>query len=148
MSEERRTELSGIAGWRRFGLFVVGIGIWLTGALWLLFHFFIQQDSDFGPRPWPIQHWWLVLHGAFAFAALWYLGLLWGTHIPRLWRTGRHRFSGAALYGALLILCATGYLLYYYAGDDHVRDLISRSHWILGLVAALPFVVHWRVRRR
>jgi cytochrome bd-type quinol oxidase subunit 1 len=148
MKQERRTEISGLTGSRRLFLFAVAIGLWLSGALWLLFHFFIQKDTGFGPRPLPIQHWWLILHGAFAFGALWLMGLLWGVHIPRLWRARRHRLSGSALFGALIILSASGYLLYYYAGDDDVRDLISRTHWILGLAALLPFFIHWRLRRR
>jgi hypothetical protein len=148
MSEARPPEISGFSRARRVALFAGGIGLWLTGALWLLFHFYIQHQTDFGPMPWPIQHWWLILHGAFAFGALSFLGLLWGVHIPRFWKARRHRLSGATLFGVLLALTATGYLLYYYAGDDDIRDLISRAHWIAGLALPLPFLIHWRVRRR
>jgi hypothetical protein len=146
--KERVHSMSGLSRARRFWLFFVAGGLWLSGVLWLVFQYFIQRKTEFGPRPWPIQHWWLTIHGAFAFGALWFMGVLWGSHIPRLWRTSRHRLSGSVLFGGLLFLAATGYLLYYYSGPDDVRELIGLTHWILGLSAILPFAIHWLRRHR
>jgi len=34
---------------RRWQLYIIGIGVWLSGGLWLLFHYFLGKQGDFGP---------------------------------------------------------------------------------------------------
>lgn len=129
------------------GIFVIGLGLVLTGASWLLLHYFMVRQTEFGPTRDPLEHWSLVAHGAFAFAALWMFGLLWGTHIVRRWKAKRHRWSGSLLFAFVALLCVSGYLLYYVGGDES-RELISKVHWIVGLALPLPFVMHWLLRMR
>ena len=50
--------------------------IWFTGILWLIFHYFLQRQGEFGAEPHPLEAWWLRLHGAVAFVVLWLAGLL------------------------------------------------------------------------
>lgn len=126
---------------RRRLVYGVGTGLWLSGVLWLVFHYFMRREGEFGPMPNPLEHWWLVAHGLFAFMALWLFGLLWGQHIAGAWRTGRSRISGWFLFGVLAVLIASGYLLYY-AGGDETRSIVSPIHWIVGLALPLPFLVH------
>lgn len=130
---------------RRLALYSVGIGLWFTGALWIVYHYFMVQHTAFGPSPHPLEHWWLSLHGLFAFATLWMLGLLWGAHIVGGWRSGRRRITGSLLLLIMVELTATGYLLYYPPSDDAVPT-IALLHWVVGLAAPTPFVVHrfWR----
>jgi hypothetical protein len=128
-------------------IFVIGIGLWLSGAAWLLLHYFMLRQTDFGPQHDPLEHWSIVAHGAFAFAAIWIFGLLWGTHIVKRWKAKRHRWSGSLLFAFLALLVVSGYLLYY-VGDDQLRELTSKVHWIVGLGLPLPFVLHWLVRMR
>lgn len=119
---------------------------WASGALWLLFRYGLQQPGEFGPLPHPLQGWWLRLHGAAAFAALWLLGLLWGLHIPRGWTQGRRRRSGGSVAAAAGVLVLSGWTLYY--GSEDLRALAAPLHWGLGL-AALPLaLLHMRRRRR
>src|SRR5512139_106729 len=48
--------------------------LWLSGALWLAFHYFFRIEGEFGPKPhpleawWlhPLEAWWLRLHGLMA----------------------------------------------------------------------------------
>jgi hypothetical protein len=126
---------------RRLGLYGVGAVSWTTGALWLVFHYFMVRKTDFGPSPHPFEHWWLSLHGLAAFAALWMFGLMWGAHIAGGWKTGRRRITGSLLLLVLAELIGTGYLLYYPPGEGWVPTL-SVLHWAVGLAAPLPFVVH------
>lgn len=126
---------------RRLLIYGIGLGLWSSGTLWLVFHYFMREQGEFGPAPNPLEHWWLAAHGLFAFAALWLLGLLWGKHIVGAWKTGRQRISGGLLFGILAVLIASGYLLYYAGGDD-TRSVVSLIHWILGLALPLPFLVH------
>lgn len=131
---------------RRWTLYIVGIGVWLSGGLWLIFHYFLVQQGEFGPINSPLEPWWLKLHGAFAFAAIWVFGLLWAVHITKLWTHKRRRWSGGILTGVFLVLIITGYLLYY-VGDDRVRPFISTVHWVIGLGCPLFFFLH-RLKRR
>jgi len=85
--------------------------------------------------------WWLRVHGAFAFLALWTGGLLWGVHVVRAWKRGHHRWSGGALFIVLSILIVTGYLLYY-VGNEGARNIISWIHWILGLAIPVAYLIH------
>ena len=126
---------------RRLALYGIGLGLWLTGVLWLVFHYFMVQDTSFGPSPHPLEHWWLSLHGLFAFATLWMFGFLWSAHIVGGWKSQRRRISGSLLFAALVLLVASGYLLYYPPTEESL-PLIALLHWILGLAAILPFLGH------
>jgi hypothetical protein len=119
----------------------VGAGVWLSGAAWLIVHYLVKPQDAFGLQNTSTEIWWLRVHGAFAFLALWTGGLLWGVHVVRAWKGGRHRWSGGALFTALAILIATGYLLYY-VGNEHARDIISSCHWLLGLVIPVCYLMH------
>jgi hypothetical protein len=130
---------------RRWALYIVGAGVWLTGGLWLLYHYFLVRQGDFGPTANPLEPWWLKLHGAFAFAAIWLFGLLWGAHITKAWPHKRRRWSGGVLAGVFAFLILSGYLLYY-LGDDTLRPLVSVLHWGIGLACPVFFLVH-RLRR-
>jgi hypothetical protein len=131
---------------RRWVLYIVGTGVWLTGGLWLLSRYFLVKQGEFGPTTNPLEPWWLKLHGAFAFAAVWVFGLLWGIHIAKLWPHKRRRSSGGVLTGIFALLILSGYLLYY-VGDDRIRPLISATHWVVGLACPVFFAWH-RLRRR
>lgn len=122
-------------------VYVIAIGTWLSGMLWLLFHHFLMRNGEFGLTPNPLEPWWLRLHAAFAFAAMWLFGLLWGIHITRGWPHKRHRNSGALLVGCFIWLIVTGFLLYY-AGSDHARSIVSQLHWVLGAFAPLALLTH------
>lgn len=125
----------------RWALYIISIGAWLTGGLWLLFHYFFVKQGEFGPTENPLDPWWLRLHGAFAFAAVWIFGLLWGVHITKTWPHKRRRWSGAALTSVFALLILSGYLLYY-IGDDRARPLVSILHWGVGLVCPVFLLLH------
>ena len=137
---------AGLGRSRRWQLYIIGGGVWLSGGLWLLFHYFLVKQGEFGPTINPLEPWWLKVHGAFAFAALWLFGLLWGVHITRLWKANQRRWSGVLLTTVFALLVLTGYLLYYVA-DERARPSISTMHWVIGLACPVFFFWH-RVRRR
>jgi hypothetical protein len=125
----------------RLALYVVGIGVWLTGGLWLLFHYFLVTRGEFGQEANPLEPWWLKLHGAFAFASVWMFGLLWAVHVTPAWPSARRRWSGGVMAGVLAWLILSGYLLYY-VGDDKARSIVSVLHWAVGLAVPLFFLSH------
>lgn len=126
---------------RRVLTYAVGLGLWLSGIAWLVFHYFLRTKTEFGPAENPLTYWWLAAHGLFAFATLWLFGLLWGQHIVGAWKTKRHRISGVTLFALLTVLIASGYLLYY-AGGDKTQAVVAVIHWGLGLALPLPFLIH------
>lgn len=114
---------------------------WLTGILWLVLHYFMARQGEFGAEPHPFEAWSLRLHGLAALVVLFVAGLLWGVHVRPGLLGPKRRTSGIALLALLGWLAATGYLLYY-ASADGLRDAARLVHWSIGLVAALPFLLH------
>ena len=120
---------------------------WLSGAAWLLFHYFLQRQGEFGVEPSPLEHWWLRLHGLCAFALLSLSGLLWVVHVRPGMRWPRRRPSGVAITISFCVLAVTGYCLYY-VDDGAFRDTAGVVHWILGLSLAVPVALHAFQKRR
>lgn len=130
----------------RLTLGVVGSGLWLSGVLWLVFHYFLQRQTDFGPHPHPLEFWWRAAHGLFGFAAVWTFGLLWGRHVVEAWTLGRHRRSGGSLVAVLVLMSLSGYLLYYLGGDRMIAT-VSMIHWGLGILLPFLFWLHREASR-
>lgn len=129
----------------RLMIHLTGAGLWLSGALWLTFHFYLRREGPWGPEPHELEPWWLRIHGAFAFLAVWTTGLLWGVHVVKGWASGRRRLAGSLLLGAVLFLAIGGFLLLH-AGDDGLQGLISPTHWAAGLALPLIYLAHRRSR--
>ena len=129
-----------LARWQVWLLGLGALGLWLTGGGWLLLHFFGQQEGDFGPEMNPLEPWMMALHGLFVIPALLAIGATFVAHIPKGWARRRQRVPGIVLCGALAVLIASGYLLYY-AGGEELRFWNSTVHWTLGL--ALPAACAW-----
>ena len=132
---------------RRYLVYAIGWTLWLSGALWLVSHYFLMSKGPFGDTPNPMEPWWLRLHGAMAFGALWSFGLTWGVHIVAGWKTGRQRVTGGVAVGVLTWLIITGYLLYYLT-DDGWRNVSVLAHWTVGLALPVLLAVHVVLGRR
>lgn len=136
LSARHRRWLAGV-----FGL------LWIPGALWLLFHYFLRPEGEFGPRPHVLEAWWLRLHALAAFAALVAIGTVLPAHARRAWVLNKNRGSGLAVKSALAWLALTGYALYYFA-DPEARPWLPWLHWVAGLAMPALFVWHIRLGRR
>jgi hypothetical protein len=130
---------------RHQGWIYCALGVlFLTGCIWLVFHYWIKVEGEFGIGMHPLEPWWMKLHGAAAMLFLFLLGTLLPSHMDSAWRKGRNIASGIffATFNALLIL--TGYALYYFGGEN-TRPVISALHWGVGLAA--PFIIGLHVWR-
>jgi hypothetical protein len=116
----------------------------VSGALWLLFHYFLRVHGQFGEAPHPLESWWLRLHGAAAMLVLVVLGSLLPVHVRRGWHQRRNLLAGTILGAIGLLLIASGYALYYFGGEE-LRPWISAFHWVVGL-SALPLLM-WHISR-
>ena len=121
--------------------------LFASGVLWLVFHYFLQTQGEFGPAPHPLEHWWLRLHGAGAMLALLVVGSLLPIHVRRGWHQRRNLPLGIALSSAVLLLTLSGYALYYFGGEE-ARPWISVFHWGIGIASPLALVWHVASGRR
>lgn len=126
---------------RLLTVYVITLGLWTSGAAWLLLHYFFFEDGQFGPNPHPVEFWSIAAHGAFSFAFLWLLGVLWSVHIPAGWRSLRRRWTGSTMFGIAAFLTLTGYFLYYF-GDADLRPVLAIFHWSVGLACPALFLLH------
>ena len=126
---------------QRTATWLVFLVAWLSGALWLVFHYFLQRQGEFALEPHPLEHWWLRLHGLCAFLLLTIGGVLWAMHVRHAWRRPVRRRSGIAIVIASCALAASGYLIYY-ADEGIAHDAIGIAHWIVGLGLIAPMLVH------
>jgi len=121
--------------------YVAFVLAWLSGAAWLVFHYFLQRQGEFALEPHPLEHWCLRLHGLTAFVLLWLGGVLWVRHVQPGMRWPPRRTSGLTIACAFCVMAASGYLLYY-ADEGATRDAIGLVHWIIGLALILPMLLH------
>lgn len=132
---------------RRWTVYAISFATWLTGVLWLIYHYFMTTEGRFGPVTHPLEPIWIRLHAAFSFFAIAILGLLWGVHILRGWHANWRRWSGGTLVAIFIVLTVTGYGLYY-ALDEQWRNWTSLIHWVVGLAAIAAFFIHWLSKSR
>ena len=130
--------------WQRRAVYSVGAAVWLTGAVWLIFKYFVTVTDEFGfQNPHPQQPLWMIAHAAVSLSGLWLFGLLWHHHIARGWEYRLRRSTGGTLFGLIAWLAITGCALYY-IGDDTARSWTSLAHWTIGLGTLGAFLLHDR----
>lgn len=115
--------------------------LFLTGLAWLLLGRFGKVEGAFGLEPNPALPWLLTVHGIVAYAFLIVLGMLVPVHMVRGWSAGHNRRSGLTIVSAVLVLAASGLVLYY-SSAEALRGNASTAHWLLGLIFPLILVVH------
>jgi len=121
--------------------------LFVTGVLWLAFHYLVRVEGELGEVRHPLEPWWLKLHGAAAMIFLMILGSLARGHIRMGWKARRNRRSGATLAAVSAVLIVTGWALYY-VGSESARPWISAAHWGLGLFVPLFTITHVVFGRR
>ncbi len=133
--------------WHRRSIYATGVVLLLSGAAWLVLHYFLRPQTEFGDTVNPLEPWAMKLHGAAAMASLFFVGSLLHLHVRRALRAGRNAVTGWAMIATLAFLTLTGYGLYYVAGEAD-RPAWSLLHWSVGFAVAALFVVHVLVGRR
>jgi hypothetical protein len=141
-STTRRTETIRLGFWHQTSVYGATALLVISGALWLVLHFFMMTQGEFGETHHPLEIWMLKLHGAAAMAGLIIYGSLLPIHIRRAWTIRRNIYLGIGLVAIMLMLTITGYLLYY-AGGEETRPVISVTHWVIGVI--VPVLLAWHV---
>ena len=138
----RRPDTIRLGFWHQTTVYGATALLVVSGAIWLVLHFFMVSQGEFGAAHHPLETWMLKLHGAAAMAGLIIYGSLLPIHIRRAWVIRRNIFLGISLVVLMLLLTISGYLLYY-AGGEEARPIISATHWILGV--GVPALLAWHV---
>jgi len=125
-------------------IYAVFLLLWLSGALWIGFHYFLRVPGEFGAHAHPLESWWLRLHGLAAFAALVVIGSVLPVHARRAWQLKKNRNSGLSMKLVFFWLAATGYALYYFSSDAN-EAWLPVLHWSVGL--GLPLMLVFHIRR-
>jgi hypothetical protein len=120
---------------------------WVSGALWLVFHYFLGIEGAFGTEPHTLEKWWLRLHGLAAMLALAAIGSLATHHMRLAWSRNRNRATGLFLLLLLAWLALTGYALYYFLSDENAAWL-PLLHWTAGLTLPLFLAGHIAIGHR
>ncbi len=149
MSTELHTRPSGIklSSHHEKWLWAVTAAVFLSGVLWLVFHFFLSEPGEYGESRNPLESWWLRLHGAAAMAFLVVLGSIVPIHVRRAWQLRKNHLTGAGMISVVAVLIVTGYALYY-AGSETARPWISLVHWGFGLMGLPMLILHVLIGQR
>jgi hypothetical protein len=140
------TRSAKLARWQIWLLCLSGTALWLTGAGWLLLHYFGQVSGEFGPQINPLEPWFMRAHGFVLIPALLGFGGLFVAHMPKGWKVKSQRILGIALTALVGVLILSGYMLYY-VGSEELRDWTSIIHWGIGLCVPVIFIWHTMARK-
>jgi hypothetical protein len=128
------SRLGKMPAWQRSFVISSMLACSISGCLYLLGHEFQIQRSTFG------NHNVLASHGIFAMIAILALGSVLPFHLNAGLKSKKKRLSGFSQLSFLAILLTTGALLYY--GPAEIRDGIVITHWVVGLLFFLIFLLH------
>jgi hypothetical protein len=120
--------------WQRSFVISSMLACSISGSLYLLGHEFQIQRSTFG------NHTVLAIHGIFAMIATIALGSVLPFHLKAGLKSKKKWLSGFSQLSFLAILLNTGALLYY--GSAEIRDSVVITHWVVGLLFFLIFLLH------
>lgn len=133
--------------WHRRCIYASVAALSLSGALWLVARYWMRPVTEFGESVHPLEPLAMKLHGAAAMLMLFFLGSLMNAHIRRAIKAGRNLATGWSMIAGMLLLIASGFGLYYLAGEAD-RPAWSMVHWIVGLAASAVLILHVLLGRR
>lgn len=142
-----RLERNRLNLWQKHLIYVLTVGLLLTGLVWLVLDRFVHIEGDFGPEKHAAQYPALLIHGFMSFAYLLLLGSVLAQHVWRGWAIGLQRPQALILLLIQFLLVVTAPLLLYVA-HERLREFASDVHLIAGLALALMLPVHIYLCRR
>jgi hypothetical protein len=128
------SRLGKMPSWQRSFVVSSILACSISGCLYLLGHEFQIQRSALG------NHNVLATHGIFAMIATLALGSVLPFHLKAGIKSKKKWVSGFSQLSFLAVLLTTGALLYY--GSAETRDSVVITHWVVGLLFFLIFLLH------
>jgi hypothetical protein len=128
------SRLGKMPSWQRSFVVSSMLACSISGCLYLLGHEFQIQRSTLG------NHTVLAVHGIVAMMATLALGSVLPFHLKAGFKSKKKWVSGFSQLSFLAVLLTTGALLYY--GPAETRDGVVITHWVVGLLFFLIFLLH------
>jgi 4-amino-4-deoxy-L-arabinose transferase-like glycosyltransferase len=128
------SRLGKMPGWQRTFVICGMMTCSITGLVYLLGHQFHIQRSTLG------AHNILAAHGIAAMLATLAIGSVLPFHLKAGFKSKKQWWSGFSQLGFLAVLLISGSLLYY--GPEEIRDGVIDTHWIVGLLFFIVFILH------
>ena len=128
------SRLGKMPAWQRSFVISSMLACSISGSLYLIGHEFQIQRATFG------NHTILASHGIFAMIATLALGSVLPFHLKAGLKSKKKWISGFSQLGFLAISLTTGGLLYY--GPAQIRDSVVITHWVVGLMFFVIFLLH------
>ncbi|QWD68681.1 hypothetical protein AOC21_01890 [Polynucleobacter sp. VK25] len=128
------SRLGKMPGWQRTFVICGMMTCSITGLVYLLGHQFHIQRSTLG------AHSILAAHGIAAMLATLAIGSVLPFHLKAGFKSKKQWWSGFSQLGFLAVLLTSGSLLYY--GPEEIRDGVIDTHWIVGLLFFIVFILH------
>ena len=79
-------------------IYSAAVLVWLSGALWLFYIYFMRVEGEFGLEQDPLEAVWQKVHGIVGYLAAFALGTMWGVHVVRGWQARWRRWTGGTLF--------------------------------------------------
>ena len=128
------SRLGKMPNWQRMFVICGMMACSITGLLYLLGHEFHLQRTTLG------SHGILAAHGIAAMLATLAFGSILPFHLKAGFKSKRQWWSGFSQLGLLAALLISGALLYY--GPEEIRETTVDTHWIVGLLFFIIFLLH------
>jgi len=133
--------------WHRRLVYALTTVLVLTGAGWLAAVYLAAPPGEPTPAPHPWAGALLAAHGIAAYAALVAYAFVGHAHVRTGWRVPALRTAGAWLGASILLLAATGLVLYYVATEAAI-PFARWTHIAAGVLLPIALVIHIRNGRR
>ena len=85
----RRQDAIRLGPWRQGAVYGATALLVLSGIVWIVLHYFMVTQGEFGETHHPLENWMLKIHGAAAMAGLIIYGSLLPIHMHRAWAIRR-----------------------------------------------------------
>ena len=131
----------------KYPIYGVLLMAWCSGITFWILRTWFGVTGEFGLEPNPWQYPVLQLHGLMAFFMMINFGVMLSGHVLPAWRARPRPLSGIVFATLLGVSIASAYLLYY-LGSDHIRNMISNVHLIVGFALPIVLFVHIRLLQR
>lgn len=130
----KKSRLGKMPRWQRWFTVFTFMICSISGIAFLLGHEYHMHRSILG------THYVLVLHGIASAFALIAFGAVMPVHIKAGLQAKQNVMSGVIQLALLMVLVASGLLLYY--GPAEWREESKLTHWVMGLVFFSIFLSH------
>ncbi len=127
------------------GVVYCSLLLWCSGIAWIVLHYFFPTVSEFGSTPNPWEPTVIRVHGVLALLTIFLLGWIGSTHVSLRWHQWRTHLHGPIMVVIAIALAITGYALYYVV-DDAPRHAVSVTHEVIGALAIIAALMHFRKR--